>query len=171
LSGIFPASTNSNTTLYPYWVAESSGGSGTTVKTGTQPYLYANSKWNKVLPWVMKDGTWYPCGAEGGVPNVPGSGGGNSSSSNSSLVSVTTMGNYGFDLINGWYRSTNRGQNNTAAVSKITVNCNGTDTLYLDCVNYGESTYDFGILSTLDATLSTTNAIDRSNVQKNFSGS
>lgn len=65
LSGIFPASTNSNTTLYPYWVAESSGGSGTTVKTGTQPYLYANSKWNKVLPWVYNNGKWYPCGADG----------------------------------------------------------------------------------------------------------
>lgn len=58
--------TNGAITLYPYWESTSSGSGGTNINnTGTQPYIYHNNTWNKVLPWVYKDNAWYPCGGEG----------------------------------------------------------------------------------------------------------
>lgn len=173
LSGIFPASTNSNTTLYPYWVAESSGGSGTTIKTGTQPYLYANSKWNKVLPWVMKDNKWYPCGAEGGVPDVPGSGGGNSGGGGTTTTNgytVTSAGaSYTFTQnASGYYESGNKGVHNSCALAKVTITTDGTKYIAFDCISYAEAHCDYGILSTVGGTLSTTHEVDTTNVKQSF---
>lgn len=173
LSGIFPASTNANTTLYPYWVAESSGGSGTTIKTGTQPYLYANSKWNKVLPWVMKDNKWYPCGAEGGVPDVPSSGGGTGGGTTTTNgYTVTSAGTtYTFTQnANGYYESNNKGVNTSFALAKVTITTDGTKYIVFDCINYAESNYDYGILSTVGGTLSSSTTADTSNVKQNFKG-
>jgi hypothetical protein len=45
---------------------------------------------------------------------------------------------------------------------------NGVDNLYIDCINYAESNYDYGILSTVDATIS---GASFSNTMKNFQGS
>lgn len=174
LSGIFPASTNSNTTLYPYWVAESSSGSSTTVKTGTQPYLYANSKWNKVLPWVYKDSKWYPCGAEGGVSSGSGSGSGGSSgggttSGNSYTVSTVSGASYSFTQnAAGYYESNNKGVHNSAALAKVTITTDGTKYVVFDCINYAESWCDYGLLSTTGGTLTTDNTADSSNVFQSF---
>ena len=171
LSGIFPASTNSNTTLYPYWVAESSGGSGTTIKTGTQPYLYANSKWNKVLPWVMKDNRWYPCGAEGGVPDVPSSGGGTGGGTTTTNgYTVASAGaQYTFaQNASGYYESNNKGVNNSCALAKVTITTDGTKYIAFDCISYAEAYCDYGILSTVGGTLSTTYDADTTNVKQSF---
>lgn len=43
-------------------------------------------------------------------------------------------------------------------------------TATFNCINYAESNYDYGILSTLDKTLSISNTADSSNVQKSFKG-
>lgn len=79
--------------------------------------------------------------------------------------------NYNFELnANNYYESKNKGLHNTAALCKVTFR---TDTrkLYVDCINYAESNYDFGLLSKIDKTLSTSSSVDTSSLlQKNFSG-
>lgn len=77
---------------------------------------------------------------------------------------------YGFAFNSPYYVSQNKGVHNSAAVCKLQLNMNGIDNLFIDCINYGESTCDFGILSNLDTTLTTNNTIDSSGVFKSFSG-
>ena len=68
----------------------------------------------------------------------------------------------------GYYISNNWNISESAAVCKVTFNTQGGH-LYLDCVNYAEGNYDYGILSKIDTTLGTTNAAD-SNYFKSFKG-
>lgn len=81
---------------------------------------------------------------------------------------------YGFTLnSNGYYESTNNGVNNSYALCKVIFNNPSTesDTVVLDCINYAESSHDYGILSNLDTTLTLSNNADSStNVYKSFSG-
>lgn len=77
---------------------------------------------------------------------------------------------YGFNYVDSYYISQNKGVHNSAAVCKLQLNMSGIDNLFIDCINYGESTCDFGILSNLDTTLTTNNTIDSSGVFKSFSG-
>ena len=68
---------------------------------------------------------------------------------------------YGFEMnSNGYYESTNKGVINSAAVCKLTFDTFGKYHLYLDCINYAESSYDYGILSKLDTALGTTYSDD-----------
>jgi len=78
---------------------------------------------------------------------------------------------YGFALNDaGYYESTNKGISSSAAVCKVTFNTHGFYNLYIDCINYAESNYDYGILSNVDATLGTSSSADSSNVFRTFKG-
>lgn len=67
---------------------------------------------------------------------------------------------YGFQLnSNNYYESNNKGIGNSYAVAKITFNSNGRK-LCVDCINYAESNFDFGLLSNIDSPLSLNNTID-----------
>lgn len=74
----------------------------------------------------------------------------------------------------GYYESNNNNQglNNTFAMCKLEFEMpvdNGT--LELDCINYAESSFDYGILSAIDTTLLANNTADTSNVYISFKGS
>lgn len=58
---------------------------------------------------------------------------------------------YGFELNdNGYYESTNKKKDSTVAICKVEFYANGKDRMYVDCINYGENTYDYGCLSKVD---------------------
>lgn len=86
-------------------------------------------------------------------------------------VGAVSGASYGFtlDSSTGYYVSGNKGVNSSAAVCKVTFNTQGKH-LYLDCINYAEANYDFGILSNIDSTLTTTNTEDTTRF-KSFKGS
>jgi hypothetical protein len=76
---------------------------------------------------------------------------------------------YGFSLNeNGYYESENKGVDSSAAVCKITFEPDGVHSVYLDCINYAESSYDYGLLSKVDTTLTTSSSADTTNVFKTF---
>lgn len=85
-----------------------------------------------------------------------------------SSYSVTNKGSYGFTSTgDGYYYSNNNGVDGSAAVAQVTVNANGVDRIYIDLYQSGEVNCDYGLVSNLGATLTTTNAADTSNVLKN----
>lgn len=79
---------------------------------------------------------------------------------------------YGFTLNDsGYYESTNQGVGNSFSLCKLTFTSNGLQNLYLDCINSGESNYDYGILSKVDKTLTSSySSSDSSNTFKSFRG-
>lgn len=69
-----------------------------------------------------------------------------------------------------YYVSNNSSIHYSAALCKITINTTEACKMYVDCINYGESNYDYGILSNLNETLGTSyNSSD--SYKKSFSGS
>ena len=55
---------------------------------------------------------------------------------------------YGFKLDGeGYYTSQNSGVNSSAALCKLTFDTVEPYDLYLDCINYGETSYDFSVFS------------------------
>lgn len=80
---------------------------------------------------------------------------------------------YNFTLnSNGYYESTNKGVNNSAALCKLNINnLEDTSKIIFDCINSGEPDYDFGMISKINTTLSTTFDEDSaSNLFVNFKG-
>ncbi len=76
---------------------------------------------------------------------------------------------YGFTLNDsGYYESTNQGVNNSFSLCKLSFTANGVQNLYLDCISSGESSYDYGILSNVDTTLTSSSSEDSSNIFKSF---
>ena len=66
---------------------------------------------------------------------------------------VVSTGTYPFELnTNGYYESTNKGK--SSSYSYATLNYSGFDELVLECINSGESNYDYGIISQPDVQLS-----------------
>ena len=87
-------------------------------------------------------------------------------------VEKPSSATYGFSLnTNNYYESTNKGVNSSYAMAKLNFTTDGSYKLYLDCINYAEKNYDFGILSELDKTLQMSDNVDSTNVKKNFKGS
>lgn len=77
---------------------------------------------------------------------------------------------YGFALNNnGYYESKNKGVQSSYAMCKINFNCEVGGCVYLDCINYAESNYDFGLFSNADTMLAMSNAAD-TNVQVSLQG-
>lgn len=61
---------------------------------------------------------------------------------------------YGFVLnSNSYYESNNQGQDDTFAMCKVNINAPIDCTMHVDCINYAENNYDYGILSNLDEEL------------------
>ena len=87
-------------------------------------------------------------------------------------VSDVSGASYGFVMNSaGYYESTNKGKNSSAALCKVTFDTFGMYHLYIDCINYAESNYDYGLLSKLDTTLSTSTTADSSSkIFYNFKG-
>lgn len=95
-------------------------------------------------------------------------------------VSLTNIPNYNIGQVsatssqqfvlnsNGYYESNCKGVNNGWSLCKINFNKSGNYTL--QCISNGESNYDFGILSTINHSLSASNTVDTSGVQKSFKG-
>ena len=90
------------------------------------------------------------------------------------VVNKPDSGSYMFALnSSGYYESNNKGVNNSYALCKVTFNAlyDGCS-LVLDCINYAESSFDFGILSKLDTELSASNTVDSATlIEKSFKGS
>lgn len=83
---------------------------------------------------------------------------------------------YGFELNNeGYYVSKNYHIAGSAALCKVVFNVPGKTQVRLDCINSGENNYDYGIISQIDKTLTTSANDDgntgTTNVLKNFRGS
>ena len=86
---------------------------------------------------------------------------------------VESTGTYPFELnTNDYYESTNKGHNNS--YSYATLNYEGFENLVLECINSGESNYDYGIISQPDVQLSESTSDDgatgSTNVFHNFKG-
>lgn len=80
---------------------------------------------------------------------------------------------YNFTLnSNGYYESTNKKVNNSAALCKLDItDLEDTSKIIFDCINSGEADFDFGMISKINTTLSTTNDEDSaSNLFVNFKG-
>lgn len=70
----------------------------------------------------------------------------------------------------GYYTSNNAGVNSSYAYGILKFSFTEQTTVKLYCISYGESNYDYGIVSTLDNALSNDNSADTSNVLKSFKG-
>lgn len=87
-------------------------------------------------------------------------------------VSAISGATYGFALSSGYYVSQNKGASGSYAICRLNFNViGGSVTVQLACINYAESNFDFGIISTVDATLARSSTADSSNVLKSFKGS
>ena len=86
---------------------------------------------------------------------------------------VVSTGTYPFELnTNGYYESTNKRK--SSSYSYATLNYSGFENLVLECINFGESNYDYGIISQPDVQLSESTSDDgatgSTKVFKNFKG-
>ena len=86
---------------------------------------------------------------------------------------VESTGTYPFELnSNGYYESTNKGHD--SSYSYATLNYEGFDELVLECINSGETDFDYGIISQPDVLLSESTKDDgatgSTNVFHNFQG-
>ena len=86
---------------------------------------------------------------------------------------VESTGTYPFELnTNGYYESTNKGHD--SSYSYATLNYEGYENLVLECINSGESNFDYGIISQPDVLLSENESDDgatgSTKVFKNFKG-
>lgn len=79
------------------------------------------------------------------------------------VTNVSTT--YGFAVNgNGYYESNNQGHSSSAAVCRIDFDVPVEATITFSVINYAESTYDYGLLSNIDTSLSTSASADSSGV-------
>ena len=88
-------------------------------------------------------------------------------------ISITTKpsgASYGFILgSDGYYISENKAVNNSYAICRIDVVTSEATILTLDCINYAESGYDYGLISKVDTSFAFSNTSD-STYFKSFKG-
>lgn len=85
-------------------------------------------------------------------------------------VSAVSGAQYGFTVNSaGYYQSNNAGVDSSYAICRIDFNTQG-KTMYLDCINFGESTYDYGLIGAVGVELTLSSSAD-SNVLKSFNNS
>lgn len=78
---------------------------------------------------------------------------------------------YGFALnSNGYYQSGNKGVHSSYALCEVKIDVQVEQDIVIDCINYAEGNYDYGLLSNLDTTLTKSSTADSSNVFKSFKG-
>lgn len=86
------------------------------------------------------------------------------------VVQVSSTASQQFKLnSNDYYESQCKSVNNGWSLCKVEFNVAGNYTL--QCISNGENNYDFGILSTINNTLQSSNKVDTTNVKKSFKGS
>lgn len=84
-------------------------------------------------------------------------------------VALIDNATYGFELNdNDYYESTNKGKNSSYAICKVNIAAPIDTTMYVDCINYAEAGYDYGILSNLNTALSSSAYADTSGIYYNF---
>ncbi len=72
-------------------------------------------------------------------------------------------GDYGFGInASGYYESKNKGADNSYSMASIYFYSQGSGTLNIKYISYGESSFDYAIFSNLDSTLSESNTADTS---------
>lgn len=87
-------------------------------------------------------------------------------------VSDISGATYKFALnSNGYYESNNKGVNNSAAVCRVNIHAAKACTMTFKCINYAESSYDYGLLGVIDKAQNTGYSDAGTNVQKIFRGS
>lgn len=85
-------------------------------------------------------------------------------------ISAVDGAKHGFSLNdNGYYESTNNGMANSYSLCRVNINNPIGGKVYFDCISYGESNYDFGILGAVNQELVKSEVID-SGVKKSFKG-
>lgn len=98
-------------------------------------------------------------------------GGGESGGTNTWSIEDVSGASYGFALNSaGYYESKNKGKTSSYAICKVNLDIKSDCKMYVDCINYAESNYDYGLLSNLDKTLTLSHSADTSNVFKSFKG-
>ena len=84
-------------------------------------------------------------------------------SSNMYTVNDVSGASYGFELnSDNYYESTNQGNSNTASLCRVVFNLPVAATVDFYVINYGESSYDYGILGNINSELSTSYSADSS---------
>lgn len=80
--------------------------------------------------------------------------------------------NYTFTLnSNNYYESNNKGENNSFAICKVNIDALIPCTMIVDCINFAENNFDYGILSLLDTELTLSSTADsQSNCAMIFKG-
>lgn len=69
-------------------------------------------------------------------------------------VDAISGADYGFTLNSaGYYESGNKGVGNSYAICRVNFNVPVATTAYFDCINYGESNYDYGLIGNVDTAL------------------
>ena len=87
------------------------------------------------------------------------------------VIEQDPQADYGFVLNNdGYWESQNQGVNNSYAMCIVRVSASGNKLLRFDCINYAESTYDYGVFSNIDEMLSYSYEVDN-NYYHSFRGS
>lgn len=82
-----------------------------------------------------------------------------------SVTVPSNSGNYGFvRKSDGFFESQNHGVDDSYSLCYVTITGSTSYTKYIDYIAYGESNYDYGIVSTRGSTLSASNTADSSNV-------
>ena len=134
----------------------------------TIPY-YNGTTWLDATPWYYNGSCWispkmwYYDGIEWlHIPPLP---------KYSFAVEDVPGSYYKFvEQSDGYWESNNKGVDSSYAMCKVKIVTDGTQAVYFDCINYGESSWDYGILSNVDATLSLSSAADSTNVKHSFYG-
>lgn len=86
-------------------------------------------------------------------------------------VESVSGASYGFSKnSNGYYVSNNKGENSSYAICKVALWAREETTVTLNCINYAESNYDYGLISEIDTMLELSSSADSSGVFKSFNG-
>ena len=86
-------------------------------------------------------------------------------------VEAISGASYGFELnSNNYYESKNKGVDNSYAICRVKLNLSTKARVVFNCINYAESTYDYGLLGNVDTALTLSASAD-SSVAKSFKGS
>lgn len=86
-------------------------------------------------------------------------------------VESVSGASYGFSKkSNGYYESNNKNVNSSYAMCKVVLWAKEDTTVTLNCINYAESNYDYGLISEIDTMLGLSSDADSSGVFKNFKG-
>ena len=76
-----------------------------------------------------------------------------------------------YNSSSGYYVSNNKGYDNTFAYAKVTIDSEVSYNLQVQFISYGESNYDYEVISNLDVELSHSNKVDTSGVKSSKTSS